>query len=117
MIQELYANTVHRYADINAAEIGDKLRSKVTVNVLPAIDQDYSTFVTNVATGTRYGAIQGPQADALLRQAGFFDDTIPKYQKPATPVAQLAGKGVDNGADNDNDTAKGGENDDEENAD
>lgn len=107
MIQELYANTVHRYADINAAEIGDKLRSKVTVNVLPAIDQDYSTFVTNVATGTRYGAIQGPQADALLRQVGFFDDTIPKYQKPTTPVSQPIN----------NNSAKGGDNDDKEDID
>ncbi|MEE6717027.1 phage portal protein [Schleiferilactobacillus harbinensis] len=105
MIEGMYANSLNRYARAFASEINDKLSADVDIDVQPAIDQDRSTYLTNIGAAVKNGAISGKTADWLLRYVGFLPKDAPAYTAPvAQPIQiQQATKGGDNEDDSSSD--------------
>ncbi len=96
-ISNQYARAINRYAASIASELENKLRTKIEVNIRPAIDSTGDVFANTISNLTRYGALVGNQARFVLQRANYLPTNLPVAEK--TTVIQN----------------KGGENDNEEN--
>lgn len=70
----------------------------------PAIDQDRSTYLTNVGAAVKNGAISGKTADWLLRYVGFLPKDAPAYTAPVAQPIQIQ-QAATKGGDNENDSS------------
>lgn len=80
-IKGMYANALSRYMESVTSELSNKLSTTVTVNLRPALDPLQDGYASTLANLVRDGVIAHNQATFLLKETGYFPETLPDAEK------------------------------------
>lgn len=80
-LQGMYANALNRYAQAVAAELEDKLKLTINVNLRPALDPSGNNHATKIEDLTKAGILKSDQAIWLLIEDGFLPKNLPASQE------------------------------------
>ncbi|WP_125767312.1 phage portal protein [Lapidilactobacillus wuchangensis] len=94
MIGEYYANALHQYTAAVESELTQKLNVTVSIDLMPAIDQDLSSYAATVGDAASKKVITTEQANFMLRKKGFIPSDAPDYDQGQLASTTL--KGGDN---------------------
>ncbi|WP_282803950.1 phage portal protein [Secundilactobacillus kimchicus] len=83
-IASLYANSLNRYASSITSEFANKLSTKVTVDLRPALDPLSNLIAGRVRDLTKSGVLAPNQSVYTLQRAGLLDENLPKATTPPT---------------------------------
>lgn len=83
MMQGLYTNSLNRYAQAIVGELDNKLNSKITVNLRPALDPAGNNLATMISSLTKDGVLATNQATWMLQQSGYLDNDMPEAVQSA----------------------------------
>lgn len=106
MMGNAYVKSLSRFAKPIVSELNDKLNANITLDLRPAIDPLGDDYANTLSTLQKNGTLGANQTTWILQQANYLPDEMPDKEKPTTqvqPVQVVSG---------DDDSAKGGENDD-----
>lgn len=91
MINNAYLRSLSRFSKPITAELGNKLGTKITLDLRPAVDPLGDNYATLIAKLRKDGTLGANQASWILQQTGYLPDTLPKSTDVVKPV-----KGGDN---------------------
>lgn len=106
MMGNAYVKSLSRFAKPIVSELNDKLNANITLDLRPAVDPLGDDYANTLSTLQKNGTLGANQTTWILQQANYLPDEMPDKEKPTTqvqPVQVVSG---------DDDSAKGGENDD-----
>lgn len=89
-LQGMYANALNRYAQAVVAELDDKLKATITVNLRPALDPSGNNHATKIENLTKAGVIKSDQAIWLLQQDGFLPKDLPESKESSAISEQTS---------------------------
>lgn len=84
MMGNAYVKSLSRYAKAITGELNNKLNANIKLDLRSAIDPLGDEYASTIADLTKNGAIDGHQADWLLKQSGYVPNDLPARQENET---------------------------------
>ena len=109
MMGNAYVKSLSRYANAITSELNDKLNANIKLDLRSAIDPLGDEYASTIANLQKNGTLGANQAAWLLQQANYLPDDMPEKEQAKVQVqpVQMVSSG-------DNQSAEGGDNDDED---
>ncbi|CAH1857517.1 phage portal protein [Convivina intestini] len=80
MIGGEYAKSLTRYSSAIVSELKNKLNTRISMDIKPAIDPVNDDYTTNIATFQQNGLLSAEQAQWLLKNSGYLPQDMPEYE-------------------------------------
>lgn len=82
MIGGEYAKSLTRFANSIISELSNKLGSKITIDLKPALDPMNESYTSDIQSLAQYGTLSPVQAQWLLKNSGYLPPELPEYEEP-----------------------------------